>query len=225
MLHGGWHPHPSSHVHLPPRQQSTKVTTNSSVRLLHTEDLAELCARDEAQLRSKLARRAGIAVALVPDIQTIQWHHAREEFVSNELLGKKPLIKGALVTTGSDTVWCIWSRTWTNSDKDQSEGNTLYILRLVVESDNLDESKDHKPEHIDAIAAVLGVAQEQAMEWHMAEVEIWNPHPRTTAAAEKLDPEVAIVHREDESITSLKWYGDDDEKSVKWVENEKYGWC
>lgn len=225
MQHGGWHPHPSAHIHLPPKERSLTDATSTAVKMLYAEDLAALCARDEAQLRNRLARPNGVVVALVPNIETIQWQHAREEFVSNELLGKKPLIKGALVTAGSDTVWCIWSRNFYNPNKDESKGNTLYILRLVVESDGLDDARDNKPEHIDAIAAVLRVAQEQASEWHMADVEAWNPQPRTVAAAVKLDPEVTIVHREEESIASLKWYGDDDESTVTWRENEKYGWC
>lgn len=225
-VNGGWHPHPSAHIHLPPQVSGlTGVVAGSKIKLLFAEDLAALCARDEAQVRRKITRHNGLAVAIVPDVETIQWHHAREEFVGNEHLGRKPTVKGALVAAGKDTVWCIWSRVWYNPDKSQSKGNTMYILRLVVESDDLDESEDDQPEHIDAIASLLRLAQEQAVEWHMSEVELWNPQPRTLAAAAKVHPEVAVVHREEESIAALKWYGDEDETTVTWLENEKYAWC
>jgi len=225
-VHGGWHPHLSSHIHLPPIKPSpAQVAPGPLVKLLYAKDLAALCARDEAQLRRKLQRQNGLAIAFIPNVETIEWHHAREEFVSNEVLGKMPTVKGGLVTAGNDTIWCIWTRVWYNPDKDQSKGNTMHVLRLVVESDDQDESEDHESEHIEAIAALMRVAQEQAMEWRMSEVEIWNPHPRTLAAAAKVLPEVSVTHREEESIAALKWYGEEDETAVTWLENEKYVWC
>ena len=36
-----------------------------------------------------MSRKAGskTAVALIPDLETMQWHHAREEFVGQEVHG------------------------------------------------------------------------------------------------------------------------------------------
>ena len=70
----------------------------------------------------------------MPDAETLSWHHAREEFVANELYGKSPEVKGAIVgTEEGKRVWCVWMRTWYNSDPQKSKGNSLNILRLVVE--------------------------------------------------------------------------------------------
>ena len=57
------------------------------VRALYAADLANLCDLDEKLLHRRLTKWRGpnTAVALVCDYPTIQWHHAREEFVANEL--------------------------------------------------------------------------------------------------------------------------------------------
>lgn len=189
--------------------------------------MAKLCALDETLTRKRLARWNGdnTAVALICDHATVQWHHAREEFVANELLGKKPMIKGAVADVNGHRVWCIWSRVWANENPSLREGNVLHIIRLVVEDDNLDyQGSDELPEHIAGIVAVLRFASQQAFEWHMQEVELWNPQPRSLLAAQQLDNAAKVIHRDHESVTSLRWYGDEEDQ-IEWLENEKYGWC
>ena len=188
---------------------------------LYAEDLRVLCEIDEAQLRQEILRFpiAGpeARVAVIPDVETMQWHHAREEFVARELIGRFPDVKGAMSTMGDGKrVWCIWTRVF-GSEKD---GYTLYILRLVVEGE--DGSQDVDEEHATATAAVLRAAQEEAATWEMQAVEIWNPSPTIVAAANKVLPGSVVVERESESITSLMWYGSEE---VDWIANDKYGWC
>jgi hypothetical protein len=113
---------------------------------------------------------SNIAVALVPNIETIQWHHARENFVGMELHGKAPEVKGAII--GSEKgkrIWCLWTRMWYNNDPANAKGNTLHILRLVVEDGNwtgavkrhgIENSVDHS--HDDSIAALMLMAQREA---------------------------------------------------------------
>ena len=117
----------------------------------------------------------------------------------------------------------------------------LHILRLFVEEENkFAQAKsvsevlatqsgggDGTREAVLATAAVLRAAQLEAAKWNMHHVEIWNPTPVAVLAAEELLPSVEMVHREEESITSLMWYGDQDGvgEEVEWVGNEKYGWC
>ncbi len=174
----------------------------------------------------KLAREnTDIYVALIPDAKTMQWHHAREEFLASELHLGPPFIKGAIVGGQiGKRAWCIWTRKWDNADSDD-HGNTLFILRSVIEDRDEDES-----EQIDKVAALLAEAQRQAGLWNMREVQIWNPTSVTLQAAQRLLPSVKVEEREEDSITSLMWYGDDgaqDDGSAKvvWVGNEKYGWC
>lgn len=199
-----------------------------AVKELKAEDLAPLCAADEALLRKSLAQGAanGITrVALIPNVETIRWHHAREQFVGTEIYGRFPDIKGGVVgEKDGQRVWCYWTRMWSNPNKGEAKGNTLHILRIVVEPDAAPASV------VPAIAALLARAQSETDDWHMEQVDYWNPSPEVVAAAKMLDPEAEVVDRDSESIASLRWYGDLPAKgrlvdSVEWVANEKYGWC
>lgn len=217
----GWEPFNSSHISIP--GIPSKVQGLPEARPLYTEDLEDLCAVDEKLMRRKLEsrrRNSNIGVALVPDIDTIRWHHAREDFVGNELHGTSPKVKGAIV--GSEKgkrIWCYWTRMYYNAH--EAKGNTLHILRLVVE----DEQQGNVA---DALAALMAMAQKEAQEWQMAEVEAWNPSDVTVAAAQKLHAAAKVIDRDSESIASLMWYPQHEGKvadSIDWVENEKFGWC
>ena len=213
-----------------------------AARPLYAEDLAELCQIDEALVRKSLEARpkgSNTAVALVPDIETIRWHHAREDFVGNELHRKTPKVKGAMVgTEEGKRIWCFWTRMWYNQNPQDAKGNTLHVLRVVVEDEGQSSwegsgmqhsdgaSTDHK--HDDAIAALLLMAQREAEEWKMEAVEAWNPSSATLAAAQKLDSTAQLISRDMESIASLKWYPAHEGSvadSIDWIGNEKYGWC
>jgi hypothetical protein len=213
-----------------------------AARPLHAEDLVELCQIDEALVRKSLEARptgSNIAVALLPDIETIRWHHAREDFVGTELHGKTPKVKGAIVgTTEGKRIWCYWTRMWYNQNPLEAKGNTLHVLRVVVENEGHASwegsgmrhangaSTDHG--HEDAIAALLLMAQQEAEAWKMEAVEAWNPSSATLAAAQKLDSEAQVVERDMESIASLKWYPAHEgpvADTIDWIGNEKYGWC
>ncbi|KAF2704471.1 hypothetical protein K504DRAFT_472246 [Pleomassaria siparia CBS 279.74] len=234
----GWEPFQSSHVSLPPAQRATDESL-PTVRPLYAGDLEALCKIDEALIRKSLESRtkdSNIAVALIPDIETIQWHHAREDFVGQELHGRVPEVKGAIV--GSEEgkrVWCYWTRMWYNEDPTQAKGNTLHILRLVIEDEGssswegsglkASSATDHK--HDAAIAALLALAQQEAVQWKMQDVEAWNPSASTLAAAKILDPSAKIIDRDVESIASLCWYPPHQGRvteTIDWVGNEKYGW-
>ena len=207
-----------------------------ATRSLYTANLAELCALDEKMLREEIGRPAQsepkIQVALIPDVKTMKWHHAREEFATKEMLARVPDIKGAYIKTDAgDQVWCIWTRTF---DSDEA-GNTLHILRLVIEGERLARSSESEPiilEHSDqakvqASAALLQAAQLEASKWDMKDVQIWNPSSLTVLAARELEPAAQVIHRDEKSIASLRWHGVDPEEcsKVDWVGNEKYGWC
>jgi len=197
------------------------VQSLPSARRLYAADLPELCALDEKLIRQRLAKvPAGeTSVALIPDINNIRWHQAREEFVGNELYGRMPDVKGAIVgTEPGKRVWCYWTRLWYNANPSESNGNAMNILRLVI------EDEEHAGNYVDAISALFAAALEQAKQWNMELIEAWNPTHEVVEGAKRLVPEAAVVDRDTESITSLMWYGRADEK-VDWIMNEKYGWC
>jgi hypothetical protein len=207
-----------------------------TARLLKAADLPDLCEIDSKLMRAHLSSlpSSKTAVALIPDVQTMDWHHSREDFVGEELHGRTPEIKGALV--GSEEgkrVWCYWTRMWYNNDPTESKDNTLHILRLVIEdgdvseelvthdtnsingamnghSNGLVENINKKGEHhVRAIETLLRVAQAQAKEWKMEHVELWNPSAVGIEAARRIQSDAAVVDRDKESIASFLWYGDE----------------
>lgn len=207
-------------------------------RPLYAEDLAELCAVDERLITDRLANvpQGKQAVAITPDVDTLRWHHAREEFVAQELYGRKPEVKGAIVgTEPGKRVWCYWTRVFTTPN--ETKDNTLHILRLVIEDtteDDLEAATDENASRLQdsptarAVASLFAAAQLEASKWTMADTDIWNPTSTTLAAARLLDGSAKVVHREKESIASLRWYGEEMEnpvEHVEWMCNEKYGWC
>jgi len=197
------------------------VQSLPSARRLYAADLPELCALDEKLIRQRLAKvPAGeTSVALIPDINNIRWHQAREEFVGNELYGRMPDVKGAIVgTEPGKRVWCYWTRLWYNPNPSESKDNAMNILRLVI------EDEEHAGNYVDAISALFAAALEQAKQWNMEVIESWNPTQEVVEGARRLVPEAAVVDRDMDSITSMMWYGRAEEK-VDWIMNEKYGWC
>ena len=228
----GWHAFPSSHIALRP----THSNHASVAQYLYAKDLPELCELDEKWLRKEMGRPQNAEpktrVALIPDVKTMQWHHAREEFAAEQMLGRKADIKGAYSKTDAgDQTWCVWTCTFGSDEA----GNTLNILRLVIEGEEICGSDGVEPaslnvpsqKKVQGVAAVLSAAQLQAAEWNMKDVQIWNPTPLTILAARRIEPTSAVIHRDEDSITSLRWHGADPEECsrVQWVCNEKYGWC
>ena len=191
---------------------------------------------DEKLLRADIVRDVPsnkVRVALIPDLETMQWHHAREEFAGKEMLGRMPDIKGAHADCEDGSqAWCIWTRTFGSTEA----GNTLNILRFFIEGGNVRDESETKDDFtgsssidqakLHGIAAVLHAAQVEAASWDMKDVQIWNPSQLIVLAARQIEPSTELIHRADESIASLRWHGDpEDRAKVEWVGNEKYAWC
>jgi len=208
---------------------------------LYADDLPDLCRADEATLKNRIATStlqvvSAVLVALIPDLQTLQWHHAREEFVAKELSDKLPEVKGAIVRGQEGSrVWSIWTRTFGNEE----DGHTLNILRIVIEGEedferqtlgqepsmsSLGPSDQHR---VLAAASVLQAARQEAAAWIMNDVQIWNPTTLATLAVKHLYPSATLIHRDAESIASLRWRSPSMYPAidVQWIGNEKYGWC
>lgn len=230
----GWEAFPSSHIALAPIADNIEPGS----RALHAEDLKQLCLIDEASvikkgLVSQSAKAGKTLICLIPDWETMKWHHAREEFAAQELLnGRTPKVKGSYFKCQDGSrVWCVWSRFF----GPESSDNVLHILRLVVEDeDQLDlgdsntngiaSPEESGNEKAQAIATLLWSAQVEAAKWDMKEVQIWNPTPLAVRAARLIDPKTEVIHRDEESIASLRWHHKDS-ADVEWLGNEKYGWC
>ncbi|KAF2405246.1 hypothetical protein EJ06DRAFT_502315 [Trichodelitschia bisporula] len=237
----GWEPFKSAHISVPCTSQAIANELHdplSPVHLLYADDLPDLCADDEKLIRQsmKMAPSGKVHVAVVPDVETILWHHAREEFVAQELYRRAPDVKGAMVFDESGKrVWCYWTRMWYNEDPTDDAGNTLHVLRLVVEGEGTlnwetQASDEMFLRYVPSIAALIGAASQEARAWNMANVEIWNPTKIVIEAAKTVYPSAEMVHRDSESIASLRWYGERLSVGpvgswIDWLGNEKYAWC
>ncbi|MCJ1268282.1 hypothetical protein MMC22_008169 [Lobaria immixta] len=239
----GWYPFSSTHIALPRLAGEERDSHNNhlpAAKKLYTSDLADLCSIDETLLRSEMEKFSSeasqVRVTLIPDLQTYEWHHAREEFVAEELLGRVPRVKGAIVGMApGKRVWCVWTRTFGDNEAE----NVLQILRLVIEGEaelrgpntgfdgKLVDLNGSSREQVLAAASVLSMAQHEAAEWAMQQVWLWNPTPWTVRAVRELCPSARIIDRENESITSLRWHGlkPKDGLDLIWVANERYSWC
>ncbi|KAI9730343.1 MAG: hypothetical protein M1834_005853 [Cirrosporium novae-zelandiae] len=240
----GWNPFPSTHISLPAVLNGDRASSTP----IFTSNLAEYCRDDENALRKSLSSNSNLSsntkVALIPDAETMHWHHAREEFLAKELFGRLPDKKGAAVGSApGERVWCIWTRTF----GDNENPHVLRILRMVVEGEdwqsrlgqgnegNEDRCSqplaklqgENRDEKVLKIMTALSEAQAEAQRWNISEVQLWNPSPLTILAAKNIDPSITVVNREETSIASLKWYGVANKlyNSVEWIANEKYGWC
>lgn len=229
-LHG-WKPFPSAHISLP--AVNAIADGLPSVRLLKSEDLSELCAIDAEVIRQRIAKATDSSsptIALVPNFESIAWHHAREEFVGQEVFGKTPMVKGAITGELGSRIWCYYARVWKDPE-DNDEPSTFHILRLAYEDAAFSDFVPAFPEGmrqadegatVRSVAALLAAAQSEAANWDMDEVHLWNPSSSTLAAAQLIDPAATVQERASESIASLLWYGESDEQ-VEWICNEKYG--
>lgn len=237
-----WHPFSSAHVSLPHSETLPSGVSLSQTRPLYRSDVDELCQIDEKLIRKHVTKAAAIgktAAAIIPDAETIRWHFEREDFISNELFGKTPEVKGAVVgDKPGERAWIWWMRVFVNTNPTDRKGNKLSILRLVVEDENYDDLSAASEEGVEAAkgshvvaatAALLAAAQAEASKWTMTDVEVWNPTSASLAAARLLSPSAHVEHREEDSIASLRWYGDSSGaeagREVDWIGNEKYGWC
>jgi len=235
----GWHPFPSTHIEFPPVTLPSG-SNSTSAKLLESEDLQKLCELDEAMVRQSLtrARDGKTHVCIIPDHEHIQWHHVREDFMCQKIFGKQPTVRGAIIGEDGHRLWAIWTRNFYGPVGKASSGNTLHILRLVIEDEVSESSFSSKTggalsngnsldEWTWKLKAVLQVAQMQAAEWSLRHVELWNPTPLVQSVIQKTDLQHSRVERESESIPMLMWYGEGDGKldDLEWVGNEKYGWC
>lgn len=96
------------------------------------------------------------------------WHHRKEEFVCEKLFGKVPQVKGAISGVQGNRIWAIWTHRFYEDPKSETDANTLYILRFVVE--NTETSGEKKRLQIQQMKEIIGAAQEEAGKWDLSRV-------------------------------------------------------
>ncbi|KAJ2904459.1 N-acetyltransferase-like protein [Zalerion maritima] len=220
----GWKPFPSEHVSF--RPSTAYVDTSNEAKPLSYHDLAILSAADEEMLRKRLSSPSGsrkkTRIAIVPDLDSMLWHLMREDYMTTQLFSRVPTVRGAMVglQEAGNRVWAIWTRNYYSPDRKDMHKNTFYILRFVVEDETMPGDQ-----LVDATRKIVNMAKKEAAEWHLGEVQMWNPAPVVRRAIEGTKMECSWTDREDDSIASLNWYGSGDAEDVEWVANEKFAWC
>ncbi|KAI0848902.1 hypothetical protein F5Y00DRAFT_262058 [Daldinia vernicosa] len=240
----GWAAFPSLHVEfLVSTNHQTGESGGDKVSPITYDNLEPLCQRDEQLLKEKLLHTAQktsrTSVAFAPDHDTLRWHLYRDDFIASILFksdpsqSQEPFSRGALAGPQGRRVWALWSRNYYgggsgSAPADNVDKNTLYILRLVVEpEESSEEGEDENPsEDIhEAFAAVIQAALREASRWHLGKVDLWNPSPTVKKLIDRSGFRHRWVERDEDSIPSMMWYGDEDVRDVEWVANEKYCWC
>jgi hypothetical protein len=234
----GWKCDPSNtHIELRPLHH-TKSPLARPVLVTH---LPDLCKRDEALIRTQMAcptQDSRPRVSIVPDLDHIGWHLAKEEFACNYLFGKTPHSMGAIAGSPGNQVWALWTHRYYDHPDVEKPNNVLYILRLVMEADEtithsrrgsaMLNDKEHDTEQILHLEAVLQAAQTEALTWKLDTIQLWNPSPLVIHILEEIGMHYEVVEREKESIASGLWYdehGGISDLAPLWLNNEHYAWC
>ncbi|KAL9127407.1 MAG: hypothetical protein Q9217_003703 [Psora testacea] len=190
------------------------------------EDLPQLCQTDEAISRKSMASSppGKIRIMIVPDVDHMQWHISKEEFACQKIFGNVPEAKGAIAGEYGCRIWAVWAHRYYGHPDSAPQNNTLYVLRLVVE--NQRPTPEQLVSQIKNMKAVLQAAQAEATEWDLQCVKLWHPTPLVQQLVERSGVEYRSVEREEDSIASLRWFGDDGGKEgdLEWVASEKYAW-
>ncbi|KAF7546813.1 hypothetical protein G7Z17_g8150 [Cylindrodendrum hubeiense] len=218
----GWKPFQSTYLEFPTIKSS--LVPDGNLKLISFEDLPSLAAQDEKLLRNTISKPASKARAVIlPDLDTLQWHLIREDYMCKYIFSRTPAIRGAIYTppdAPNSRVWAIWSRAFYGGLA-KPEKNTLYFLRLVIENEDISDEELAK-----GIQAIVSVAQQEAPEWKCTKAEIWNPTERVKKVAEGIEELGAKFKvREKDNLASLQWFGDGSVDEVEWVACEKYAWC
>lgn len=217
----GWAAYPSKHVLLAPLDQKSYERDRiglPEVEGLKASDLSSIPTTHylEHELRTKSSAFPNTYyLAIRPSVEHFTWHHAREEFVCRSLGTQVPTVKGVIhETTG---LALIWNRVFAVDRKDWQ----LQILLTIIPpgAEGLAEAKE-------VLSALLLSAQWEAYKWGMlAGVIVWDPPDLLISAASSLGRGyVDLVERDQESICSLRWSGQQNDKLV-WIAKQKYTWC
>ena len=220
----GWSAYPvNDHIEFEP----IRCSIPSDVHLLVDEDVSQLCKDDEAIARKSLINSPSgkTRMMIIPDADHMQWHISKEEFACQKIFGHVPQAKGALAgNEHGSRVWAIWAHRYYGHPDSCPEDNTLYILRFVIESQDMSQSQ--LKVQADYVRGVLQAAQAEAAEWGLRSVKLWHPTPLALDLLERSGLKYRQVEREDDSIASLKWFESDSssDDDLEWVASEKYAW-
>jgi hypothetical protein len=186
------------------------------LRLLHNEDMQDLCSQDIQILEKEMSNdesKSEVKVAFLPTYDQARWHFAREEIMGKHLASRIPTIKGAISESGK--AWMYWHH-------DLIE-KKLKVLRVVL----LDQTA--RGRNIEELILLLRQAVKSAVDWELEQVIVWNPCEEVQEAAQAVASKdagftVTLEERKSSSIPSLRMRNGSG-AVVTWHANEYYAWC
>lgn len=169
------------------------------------------------------------AVVIIPDLDHMLWHMAKDEFTAEMYLGGIPLVKGAVVGCPGERVWVAWTHSYCRHPLAEGVGaeNGLYILRLVVEEEST-ATVEKLDRLVQSVRGVLQAAQCEALQWRLGYLSLWEPSEVIRGLIERCGIEFEVSQRTDAGIASGMWYGEDGDvlsEPPLWVYNERYAYC
>ncbi|KPM46486.1 hypothetical protein AK830_g199 [Neonectria ditissima] len=232
----GWIPDVNnSHLVFP----SGEIDWPAEVRQVAEEHLKELCSKDELMIQAAMATPDPTVerrLIILPDLDHMLWHIGKEDFATQCIFGKVPQAKGAIAGSPGKQVWAIWTHRYYSHPDEKTYDNVLYILRLVIEGDETANKVlcDNKlwgdlgnAEQAASLKAVLQASQAEAAAWQLDRVKLWKPSVLVQSLVSQSGLGYVEVEREQESVASGMWYGDDGgmAEAPAWINNEHYAWC
>lgn len=221
----GWKPFASTHVEFPAKKIEHK---DDRLKMLYAGDIPKLCKDDEAMIKASMLKSTDgkTHMSVAPDISHFEWHRAREVFLTKAIFGKTPDVRGAMIGQPGARMWALWTRAYYGKlDAVEQSGNTLHILRLVIEDEEQPQTDERLARQAEGLKAILEAAQDEAQKWRLRHVEMWNPSELAKGLIEKVGIDHTPVERQVSSIPSLMWYGPGQTEEVQWIKNEKFTWC
>jgi hypothetical protein len=174
---------------------------------------------------------------IIPDLEHMGWHSAKEIFATKYLFGESPAAKGAIAGSPGSQTWALWTQRYYGQHDTEPKRNVLYILRLVLEVDEtatrLLSDAGKRPntatyeQQARYLEAILRAAQAEASDWKLDVIELWDPTPLVSELLARSGVDYTFVERKEASIASLQWYdsaGTISQDMPLWVNNEHYAW-
>lgn len=226
----GWIPRGNTHLEVK-TDTTAEFAASPDVKDITDDMLPELAARDEQIVRALVAQPSSkCRVAVLPSVDSLNWHFYREDYIMNTIHGRKPTVRGAVWTSPTDSavrVWGLFKRTrydGVGDDGVQVLIDVIHFMRLVIDDEKGSLSDD---ELAQALKGIFAVANREAKDWGCKSYDTWNPSERIRNVVTEKLPELGaeFVQRDKFEIASIKWFGNESDDDVEWVANEKYCWC
>ncbi|KAI0436942.1 hypothetical protein F4803DRAFT_540510 [Xylaria telfairii] len=187
----------------------------SATDLLSSLQIPELCDLDVSDVESRindLVPQPGEShVCVLPTANLITWLQDRSDFVGTELNGAPPRNNGSICEAADS--WMYWFHDF------RKEQLAVQRIRVPGETSRV---------HSSALAAMLLDAIQEAREWHLSKVVLWEPDAILLDAIsllqESFDVKAEIGPRLNSSIPSLRWRHADETKTTTFHSNEFYTW-